>query len=412
MERRIILERLAKKYESSDHLRHPGKSRRRVMLRVEKKELPEYQFEDATMRDAYNLAAEALRREGLIDLQWASDRPLMTHIYLKLDSIDRVYHELGRPHPAEQAGHFANALNDLAQSIDTVWIIHWAQALGQRVRETCRIPAVYLNNPRLMDDLLCALRHYDAMKGQSISIRAFSIKCYRDSKRFERDVQSEFLRIARQYNAELADYCMDEDIREREQLAFLGLLLRPELFEFSGKLILETEKGIIDISPLFPQGIALPSTQIVHIRKIHLAAINTVTFIENKTNYDTYILQELREDELAVYQGGFLSPSQRRLCQLFALSLTKDVSIRLWADIDLGGFRMFEQLRQIFPSLLPFRMSPKDVEDHREQGLARSESYLGALENALQENRFPLFEATVRSLLKYGITVEQEVYYI
>ena len=56
-EAQVILNRLLDKFENSKHLSEPNTSRRRVMLRIDKRELPEYQYEDAVVRDAYNIAA-------------------------------------------------------------------------------------------------------------------------------------------------------------------------------------------------------------------------------------------------------------------------------------------------------------------------------------------------------------------
>ena len=411
MERRMILNRLINKYESSAHLLHPGQSRRRVMLRVDKNELPEYNVESATTRDAYNAAANGLEEDGLIDLQWAPDRPLITHFYLNLANVDQAYEALGRPHPAQQAERFIHLLHENTRSISTDWIHDWVRELRQNAGETYRIPSIYQKNAGLIGDLLCAFRHYDGLHGQSISIRAFSIQCYHDSKRFEHDVQGEFLRIARQYNNELAELCADEDIKEREQLSCLGLLARPELFEFSGRLSLETETGIVELAPLFPWGIALPSTQIDRIQRFHLEKILTVTFIENKTNYDTYIQRELKDDEMAIYLGGFLSPAQKRLFQVIAFNLSEKAVVRLWSDIDLGGFRMFEQLQQIFPALIPIRMSAEDVARYKDKGLTRSAAYMERLRQAAQEKRFPLFDDVIRAMLDCGVTIEQEVFY-
>ena len=51
-EAQVILNRLLDKFENSKHLSEPNTSRRRVMLRIDKRELPEYQYEDAADRDA------------------------------------------------------------------------------------------------------------------------------------------------------------------------------------------------------------------------------------------------------------------------------------------------------------------------------------------------------------------------
>ena len=42
-EAQVILNRLLDKFENSKHLSEPNTSRRRVMLRIDKRELPEYQ---------------------------------------------------------------------------------------------------------------------------------------------------------------------------------------------------------------------------------------------------------------------------------------------------------------------------------------------------------------------------------
>ena len=51
-EQSVILSRLLDKFENSKHLSDPGTSHRRVMLRVEKKELPEYRYEDAARKNS------------------------------------------------------------------------------------------------------------------------------------------------------------------------------------------------------------------------------------------------------------------------------------------------------------------------------------------------------------------------
>ena len=65
-EAQVILNRLLDKFENSKHLSEPNVSRRRVMLRIDKRELPEYQYEDAVVRDAYNAAARELEQQALV----------------------------------------------------------------------------------------------------------------------------------------------------------------------------------------------------------------------------------------------------------------------------------------------------------------------------------------------------------
>ena len=95
-EQRIILSRLLDKFENSKHLSDPGTSHRRVMLRVDKKELPEYRYEDATTRDAYNEAARMLEARQMVQLEWIKGRPLLSTVVLNLEQVSLCYTALGR----------------------------------------------------------------------------------------------------------------------------------------------------------------------------------------------------------------------------------------------------------------------------------------------------------------------------
>ena len=64
-ERDVLVNRLLDKYEKSAHLLTPGRSTRRVLLNIEKKDIPEYDYEYAPVRDAFNAAAKAFASSSL-----------------------------------------------------------------------------------------------------------------------------------------------------------------------------------------------------------------------------------------------------------------------------------------------------------------------------------------------------------
>ena len=105
MTEKKILERLLRKYEASMHLLTPGTSNKRVMLRTDKSELPEYDYENAEIRDAFNAAAEKLEMEQLLTIEWFPNRPVFSTLVLNLnmDSLRLCYEKLGKQHPAERA---------------------------------------------------------------------------------------------------------------------------------------------------------------------------------------------------------------------------------------------------------------------------------------------------------------------
>ena len=143
---------------------------------------------------------------------------------------------------------------------------------------------------------------------------------------------------------------------------------------------------------------------------MHLEHIGKIVFIENKTNYDEYVLSEMAANELVIYHGGFLSPQKRKLVSMISQAISKGVPVYFWADIDLGGFQMFAHLQQLIPELQPMRMTGEDVVAYHETGLSRSVDYLEKLRAALEKAEYPLFENAIKCIIEYGVTIEQEVF--
>ena len=407
-EQRMILNRLLDKYENSRHLSEPGASTRRVMLRVEKKELPEYLYEDAAIRDSYNEAALELEKQHLVQLEWVKGRPVLSAVVLRLDRIMPCYAAAERVHPRVRAKQVTDAVRAGLGGTAVPWIAAWRADVCKSADEEMKVPAFCKKDTAILRDLLCAFREYAALSG-SITMRAFSSRCFSDTKYFERNVRDLFLTIARKYDTELALACDENKLGEREQLAYLGVYARPELYELAGNCTIRTNQGSICIGAA-PYGLAIPGTLVDFIAEIDLTAIRCITFIENKTNYDAYVLSEKQPEELVVYHGGFLSPQKKRLVTLIAHAASETTTIRFWADIDVGGFRMFRHLQELIPSLMPMRMSGEFVDSFHEHGLARSEAYLSSLRIDMENGKYPLFRDAIERILNYGVTIEQETF--
>ena len=410
MEQNRILTRLLAKYEKSKHMLAPGASNRRVMLQIEKKELPEYQYQDAAIRDAFNRAAQELELEQLVRTEWVKDRPVLSALILNLDQVDRCYQAVGKIHPREQAAKFSQKVETALLPVQTAWIAAWRDEVCARARHTCGIPSYYKENAALLPNLLTALAQFDALNGEPVTMRAFSSKCYHDSKFFEREIRDIFLDIAQKYCPDLAELCEQDQPSVRDRLACLGIYARPELYELSGCCVLETDAGSIDVGAAYPYGIALPSTAVDAVTAVNLCHIRKVVFIENKTNYDEFLLSELDMDTMAVYHGGFLSPQKRKLFRKIADAIPQETQVYFWADIDLGGFQMFSHLQKLIPELMPMRMTGADVIAYQQEGLRRNEEYLDRLKNALEAEVYPLFTDAIQEILHYGVTIEQEAF--
>ncbi|MCC8099642.1 MAG: DUF2220 domain-containing protein [Clostridiales bacterium] len=405
-----ILSRLLDKYEKSKHLSAPGTSNRRVMLRVDRKELPKYHYEDASVRDAFNEAAARLVQQGLISAEWVKGRPVLSCVSLNLNCVPECYRLLGRMHPRERAAAVEDMLTQALGQCATEWISAWRDAVLAEAHTQYRVPPYCRRELSFFADLLTAFRTYDALQGEAVTMRAFSSKCYHDTKRFEHNVRDTFLRIALNYHTGLAAACAQGELGAREQLAYLGIYARPELYELSGACGIVTRSGVIEVAAATPYGLALPSTGVDAILSVDLRELRRIILIENKTNYDEYILTEQTGEELVLYHGGFLSPQKRKWLSKFADVLTPEIETFFWADIDLGGFQMFTHLQAILPGLRPMRMSGAEVTAYRSRGLARSEDYLSTLRTALEAGEYPLFRDAIERILEYGVTIEQEAF--
>ena len=408
-ERSIILNRLLDKYENSKHLSEPGISLRRVMLRVAKKEFPEYDYEDATVRDVYNAAAQELERQQLVHLEWVKGRPLLSTVILNLNQVKQCYTLTGRVHPKVRATHVASLVSESLGGVVIPWIAAWRENICTEAQEHMKVPSFCKNDDRLLKDMLRCFQEYAALS-ESVTMRTFSSKCFHDTKYFERNIREIFLRIARKYDTGLALACEEAELGEREQLAFLGIYARPELYELAGDCSIQTHRGNIYVGAAAPYGLALPSTLVDTIAGIDLKTIQCITFIENKTNYDEYLISERQPEELVIYHGGFLSPQKRKLFALIGDAAPASTKVQFWADIDMGGFRMFEHLQSLIPRLQPMRMSGDFVEKYHQNGLVRPEKYLTKLKTDMQDGTYSLFVDAIKEILKYGVTIEQEIF--
>ena len=410
MEQELILSRLLDKYENSKHVSQPNTSKRRVMLCINKKDLPEYEYEKVDVRDRFNSAVRILEREGLVEVKFLNDRPIISIIILNMQQIEKVYKATNRIHPIQAVQDFFTLVENILSAVKTPWISSWKDHTCQTVKQTLRLPSFCKKGKTYTREFLQAFVYYDKLDGATISVRAFSAACFQNSKRFELEFQDDFLKAAMGFHQELAEVSEQSEFGVREKLSLLGIYSHPELYQMSGCFTVEMPSGIVDFSPLFPHGIAISGSSVDGIISFGLKAIRKVIFIENLTNYNEYLRTEINPDELVIYHGGFTSPKKRQLLQKLSEFVSSEIEVFFWADIDLGGFQMFGRLQKIFSKLSPMRMSAEDVTLHASSGLAREASYLNRIQTALNQNEFPLFKDSMQMILQYGVTIEQEVF--
>lgn len=172
-EAQVILNRLLDKFENSKHLSEPNTSRRRVMLRIDKRELPEYQYEDAVVRDAYNIAARELEQQALVRLEWARKQSVLSCIVLDLERVAQCYECADRVHPQKKAEEVANIIMQKLADNPVPWIAAWRDAVCAQVRNSMKVPTYCRENDGLLQELLLTFQRYAELSG-SVTMRAFS----------------------------------------------------------------------------------------------------------------------------------------------------------------------------------------------------------------------------------------------
>ena len=410
-EEKLILGRLLDKYEQSAHFSEPGRSNRRVLIKTTGNGLPEYDYQDVKIRDAFNTVIRDLIAKEVVFAEWLSGRKKLVfkEIWLNLEKLETAYILAERQPLQNKIDEYCSLFKSSAERVNAHWIKTFLTNQLEQLSTTNHLSGIYKKGYAHCSNVLKALEHYDILTESGMTMRAFSIACYRDSKFFERYIRDDFLTIAREYSEQLVEILSDHDLSDREQLACLGIYARPEIYEFAGPLIIETEYGTCDCSPLSKYGCAVTSTAAVGIRKLRADNVRRIIFIENKTNYDDYIEKFRQNDELIIFHGGFQSPQKMKLIQKIMSSCSALTECLFWADIDIGGFRMFAKLKSLIPELTPWRMGVAEVERYATLGLKRSSSYMKELERFLLYPDATLFAAAIKALLHNDITIEQEV---
>ncbi len=406
-----VLEDLLDKYEKSKHLKEPNTSNRRVTLSKEKGELKGYDWENLNSLERFRKEALFLEGEHLLTVDWEVKDKVISQVILNLAQVENSYKLLNRTPPWVLRQEGMDFLTKELEGITTPWILQWKDFHLEQLEKTWKLPFFLKKDENFALGLCALLRHYDRFPETGMTLRSFSVQVFQNSKTLEQVYLEEFLKLCRGFHPELMKICEVEVLSPKDQLLFLGITPRWELLELSGKIEITTALGCLDVGAMGNWGLALSGFSCQIIKKIDFTHINQVYFVENKTNYETMILNPPK-DSLIIYHGGFFSPAKGQFFQAIQNSLpcSGNIQVFFWGDIDLGGFMMFQRLQAVIPTLQPYQMQAQQVIQYANYGLTRDKSYLNKVKLAFEQGKFPLFQEVLRKILEYQVTIEQEVF--
>lgn len=407
-----ILNLLLDRYERSGHCLPGKQSNRRVALSLTRGEYPPYRENDPYTQEI-NRAIERLAAEQLVNFSWRKGYEgwLMDKVYLELDDLSKAkaYARTGRMPVTDTAERLCQLLRQAKDQIRTSWKLHFLDEELSRTGKNLRPSRLLSGNAEQITAILRVLQYTE--KGPEL-MRVISTNCFHDSKYLERNLLSSLSSIVKAYDPELINYrtADNELLPQSAVLAQLGILTYPEIFEFCGGVRLIFAQSELDTLP-FQKGFCLQSDNLDSLARIILDSIDSLLFVENRTNYRHILLQGIQSHQLVILHGGFYSPAKRRFFQMLFSDLPASAEVSFWGDMDLGGFLMFTRLKQsVFPGLVPYKMELKDYRMYQHWGLKRGSAYLASMQKQMENGAFdPVFLPIARAILEDGVTIEQEI---
>lgn len=411
-----IVDKIINKCEKSSRDWRSGASGRRTM----KIEPEDY---DKCGKSALISEVKELESRGLIEIEkWVTRGSDVDKIAFRVEKLDRFYElaisEGGKDiwPKQERVDYYRGMLEEeLRKGIEKNWIREYYQDLISRLGEG--------SFPRYIEKLgvyTRCLRGVDELR-EPVYKRIFSKKYLKNSKKFEKEVESHLISVAREYWDEI-----EEDMDDKTVLSQLLIEEYAQELEMKGPLRLIIESGgkmqpeggteiegeaspdqEIDIS-IFIYGVTLNSAMLKYSRIAPKQPdIRRIITIENKANF---VSVPYDPHTLYIFSHGYFSPKERKFLQKLAYTLSEEeVEYYHSGDLDYGGIKIYEYIKKrIFPKLSPYLMDVETYDRYLEYGEETSESILKKLKTV----ELPEFQELISRMLETGLVIEQESFLI
>lgn len=409
---RKILERLIGKYEKSKAY-ITGHSSRRIALTVSEENWLQSGMENPEEKKLFFATLVELKKQELVDYSWVKfeEGNLVDKIWLIQDEnrIREGYRRIERTPTKETAAELLALIEKYAGKLSPgTQLLVFLETCIEEIKNRKKCSSYFSEDRILNEDILKCLVHMEKNENEQME-RLMSQALYGDSKRFEQDVKSKVLSILKEAKRQIGEDIPEDDELLREK----GVVRWPEILEFTGKLKVHLEDGCNIDYTAEKYGAYINSETVLHISWVETEQIDRVLFIENKANYVWYISHEKTEEELVIFHGGCYSPIKgkwfRKILQGLECQPRKPEYYH-WGDIDVGGFRIFQRLREnIVSELKPYRMDTQCLEQYHDDTMKiTSLSYFKALEKLSRDSNYACFHQVIAKMLEEKIRLEQE----
>ena len=404
--KQIILNKLLNKYEKSKS--YVKNTNRRIMIKAE--EIKEYNTENYEQKILFHEILKELKTKGLIDFNYLKyeEGNILDQIWLEKENIDNSYLEIQRDNPKKGYMVILNQLKNI--NFEQMWLQRFCEEMKSYMEEKQKQNSLLPVSKS--KSILIALQKIDNMQRDdnvnNMLKRLFSIQCYNDSKYFEKEIEKYIINITKKYYFEEKD---NMELNDDEILKELRIVKYPEIIEFCGNMRCNVKGKGIEFSDV-TFGSYINSETILNMKEIELIDVDKIIWIENKANYIDYISKK-NKNEFVIYHGGFYSPIKgeffKKIYQA-SKKVKKEVVYLHWSDIDIGGFKIFNRLKNnIVEEVEQYKMDKKTLLENKDYWNYFDESYKKKLCELKNYDKYQIFFDTIDVMIEYNCKLEQEV---
>lgn len=406
-----VLNTLVDRYERRRDYGSNEKSLRRTLLRIDVKSFPNYfHVSNSSFRLMFNAEMAALEHQGYVVLEWIrfDQDHTLERVALADKMLPTIYLSLGRRSKKKIYRETAELLTELRAAAPSALHSFYDRLLHRLAYYKPLPPPLHAEKSNELMDLLRGFNALFEIREEEIAKRALSVRLYGDSKRWQQ-LEKGILQLLRDFCLSGSDSDGDSDADDTTILEERGIVNNPGHIHLAGPLVMATPKGQIDLS-FFEPDLGLPTKMVKELVVVDCPAKAVVT-VENLTSFYQYAL-EGPTDQLVIYLGGFANTAQRLFLQKlyrFFCEKKKLVPFYHWGDLDLGGFKIWHNLREKTGiPFQPYLMNEKTYLKHLHLGQHITEQYAIKLAALLEDDAFAQFHALISLILKKKIRVEQE----
>lgn len=403
-----LLEKLLQKYERSQAFKTGESSRVRTQLSFQTAPFHKDYYDEMDFRKQQwmNEVLHELEQRQVIALQWKKFREgqEVSKVYLEEQAVDCAYQIAGLTPKAEKLARMQHILTPLANHMWT-WVRDWQQEMATALADR-KSGGLKLEDEQGYADLVKVLLVLPEVEDNTPK-RLLSQRLFADSKYFEQKVESRLLAILKKYEIQDLELERDEEVLDQ-----VGIVQNPKLVRLSGSLRYEVNGRQIDLST-FPGGVGLSMETIQQMQGMQLPAARIIT-IENLTSYHQWIADPRNtENTLVIYTAGFphrtVQQFLTKLAESFLSDPTATAMVYHWGDLDMGGIRIFEYIKQQFFSCLqPLYMDKETYIANVHKGMPIQAAYLKKVQAMLEQPRFNSWHPLLQLMMEQRVRIEQE----